>query len=1193
MALLVATMTFGQQQTVFPLLLKNGTIKASEKLPQAEPMVYDGYRYVIIQKRDLAVKANFHGFEVLEYLPKFSGFARVAVEDFEQARQNLTVAGGAVLDIQPDWKLSPALYNANYPEWAWLGEKDMKIWLRYWPGLDHQRITRELAFRQMEVIDQKPAEDLIALRFNPEEISRLQGLPFVVYIQEMEDPGEPENFTARTSVRVNTMQSPAKNGLHYDGSGVIVGHNDAGLLGEHIDFKGRLTQVGNSSSTSDHGDHTAGTIFGAGNRDPRAEGMAPGSDMYYALYPANLNNADAIYNNQNVRLTSNSFSNGCNNGYTNFTRQVDQDAIDNPNMLHVFSAGNNGTSDCGYGAGAGWGNVTGGHKQGKNVIAVANFTRTDALATSSSRGPASDGRVKPDIAAVGTSVNSTTDIPAPNSYDRKTGTSMSCPGITGSLAVLMEAYKAENGGNEPEAALLKGMLLNGADDLGGRGPDFRHGYGRANIRNSYQMLTNGQYFTNTLGTGDSLTFSVNVPANIAHMKVMLIWSDPAASTSAARALVNDLDMELDDNGTNYQPWVLDPTPNSVSLQQAASRGRDSLNNMEQVTLDNPGVGTKTIKVKGFNVPNGPQRFYLLYYFEKDEIAISYPLPGEAIASFSAELVRWDAPYNYGPFAMDLSFDGGSTYSNVISNLNSNHYTWNTPALAQNDLYLRIRSAQDTQEVGPLTLLGVPGNIQFGSICPDSVELNWSSITGASGYVVYQLGAKYMDSVTYVTSPSAKISHNAFREDWYAVAGVINDTSVGFRSLAVKKDIGIQNCAIKKDLMISRVISPGKGALSDCFNTSALPVTVEIVNTGLDSISGFATGYLGGGFPARIENYSGVIAPGDTVEYTFQNSTLLLRPNAINDYQFWVETAVPDNNPFNDTLLHYLQSYSASNTISTFPYQEDFESFNLCSTASDCGLISCSTENGWFNARNFSADDIDFRPASGSTPSTGTGPNFDHNPGHSGGVYLYTEASGDCDSAEALFTSPCIDLNGTYRPEASIWYHMNGTGHMGVLTVDVFDGKRWYLDAAGSPIAGHQGSQWQELKIDLSRFRDNTIVLRFRAKTGSSFRSDISIDDFSIYDLSGVGLSELAQAEFRVYPNPYRDNFFIELNEDINPENTEIRVSNLAGQTIWAGAFENNAGTRKMQIDLGSSASGLYLVEITSEGYKATTRLSKI
>ncbi|MDZ7846280.1 MAG: S8 family serine peptidase [Owenweeksia sp.] len=91
----------------------------------------------------------------------------------------------------------------------------------------------------------------------------------------------------------------------------------------------------------------AGTIFGAGNIDPRAEGMAPGAEIYYQDYPDNLNNVDSDFNTQNVRITSSSYSNGCNAGYTNFTRQMDQDAIDNPALLHIFSAGNSGNSNCG------------------------------------------------------------------------------------------------------------------------------------------------------------------------------------------------------------------------------------------------------------------------------------------------------------------------------------------------------------------------------------------------------------------------------------------------------------------------------------------------------------------------------------------------------------------------------------------------------------------------------------------------------------------------------------------------------------------------------------------------------------------------------------------------------------------------------------------------------------------------------
>ena len=84
----------------------------------------------------------------------------------------------------------------------------------------------------------------------------------------------------------------------------------------------------------------------------------------------------------------------CNSGYTTLARQLDQQVHDRAQLTHVFSAGNSGSTDCGYGAGSGWGNITGGHKAGKNVIAVGNLSHTDALAGSSSRGPAEDGRYK-------------------------------------------------------------------------------------------------------------------------------------------------------------------------------------------------------------------------------------------------------------------------------------------------------------------------------------------------------------------------------------------------------------------------------------------------------------------------------------------------------------------------------------------------------------------------------------------------------------------------------------------------------------------------------------------------------------------------------------------------------------------------------------------------------------------------------
>ena len=108
------------------------------------------------------------------------------------------------------------------------------------------------------------------------------------------------------------------------------------------------------TSSGNHGDHVAGTILGGGIYDPDGMGLAPGADLVYSSYPANFTSVDQDYVNYNVRITTSSYSNGCNAGYTSTTQQVDNDILQNPKLMHVFSAGNSATSDCGYGAGSGW-----------------------------------------------------------------------------------------------------------------------------------------------------------------------------------------------------------------------------------------------------------------------------------------------------------------------------------------------------------------------------------------------------------------------------------------------------------------------------------------------------------------------------------------------------------------------------------------------------------------------------------------------------------------------------------------------------------------------------------------------------------------------------------------------------------------------------------------------------------------------
>lgn len=214
---------------------------------------------------------------------------------------------------------------------------------------------------------------------------------------------------------------------------------DDGIVGPHIDFQGRIDNSQASGTGGTHGDGVSGIMVGAGNLNPSMRGMAANANLYVVNYESEFLDAPTVglLNSGAVQITNSSYSNGCNDGYTTATQNVDTQIHDIPTLLHVFSAGNSNGSNCGYGAGSQWGNITGGHKQGKNAIATANVYFDGNLVSSSSRGPAHDGRIKPDIAANGQNQNSTDEG---NTYQQFGGTSGAAPGIAGISAQLYELY---------------------------------------------------------------------------------------------------------------------------------------------------------------------------------------------------------------------------------------------------------------------------------------------------------------------------------------------------------------------------------------------------------------------------------------------------------------------------------------------------------------------------------------------------------------------------------------------------------------------------------------------------------------------------------------------------------------------------------------------------------------------------------
>ena len=552
---------------------------------------------------------------------------------------------------------------------------------------------------------------------------------------------------------------------------------DDGEIGPHIDYQGRLDQSSATSSSGSHGDHCAGTIMGSGNLDPKTKGMASGAFLHvYGSSNNNYYDVPNLYQNYDVTITSKSYSDGCNAGYTSLSSDLDEMIYDYPSLMHVFSAGNNGTSDCGYGAGSNWGNVTGGHKQAKNVIACGRVDFMDNLASSSSRGPAADGRIKPDICAKGSSVYSTVST---NDYDTYSGTSMSCPGVSGSLALLYQGYKELNWGFNPKSGLIKAIVLNTAEDLGNNGPDFKHGWGRINVDRAYKALEENRYTSSSIDQGISNNHIIDVPVGVNQIKVMVYWNDEAASSNSSIALVNNLNIELTQpNGTINLPLVLDYFPNASNLDAPAIPGVDNRNNMEQVVINNPLPGSYDLEVIGFSVPFGPQEYFVTYEFITDEIFVTYPVGGESFVPGETEVIRWDAFGNSGNFAVEYSTNNGNTWNNIgLIQGSDRHCDWIVPSAnaPYNKVLVRVsRGVNSDQSDSDFSIINIPQNFNINWVCPDSIFFSWNPVSGVDGYEISMLGNKYMDSI-FATSNTAYlyVSPSNNNEGWFAIRSLIN------------------------------------------------------------------------------------------------------------------------------------------------------------------------------------------------------------------------------------------------------------------------------------------------------------------------------------------------------------------------------------------------------------------------------------
>lgn len=192
----------------------------------------------------------------------------------------------------------------------------------------------------------------------------------------------------------------------------------------------------------------------------------------------------------------------------------------------------------------------------------------------------------------------------------------------------------------------------------------------------------------------------------------------------------------------------------------------------------------------------------------------------------------------------------------------------------------------------------------------------------------------------------------------------------------------------------------------------------------------------------------------------------------------------------------LATAAYSQVISTFPHTTDFEGQALCGTS--CSG-SCNPTTGWKNADQygFPQAGTDWLVEDGSTPSTDTGPDQDHTTGTATGKYFYVETSG-CVAVQAHCVSALYDFSASTAPRMQFWWHMYGAT-MGQMHIDVdtSETNNWVMDVVPSWTANQ--NLWQMMDISLAAFAgDDSVRIRFRFNTGTSFTSDAAIDDITVY-----------------------------------------------------------------------------------------------
>jgi hypothetical protein len=842
---------FSQEDSSYTLMLKSGPFTPQKNI---SPAIVDqfnrnanrveGQTFAIIQFENIPTEPDRQkllqaGMELLDYIP--NNAYTVSIKKSLDANVLSQAKARAIIELTARQKMFPGLARNIFPSWAIKSPATIDVWITFPKTISFETLQNELAQRNFEIISsQFKNYHAVSLRVAQQRLTELAALPFVEYVEPIQP--EPQllanNFTnwGKDAVKGSILNAPlAVGGRNLKGEGIVIGVGDNANVRLHVDFRNRIIDRA-ASNWQGHGTHVTGIVASAGNVNEIRTGLAPKSKIVSQIFSGIWQNAPTYVSDYGMVISNNSYGNIVNDCdyfglYDIYSRILDQQAFDLPNLQNVFAAGNSGYYNCSPYPDS-FRTVLGSYQSAKNVISVGNATPYNSIFSQSSRGPVRDGRIKPEIIAIGSYIISD-GSPGLFPYYENTGTSMASPSVSGGLGLLYQRYRQLNGGANPKNALMKTLVCNSGDDWGNAGPDYRHGFGLMNLWRAVNMMENNRYFSSTIGTGTTQTNVISVPAGMAQLKVMLYWNDPIPSPLAIQSLVNDLDLEVvTPSSSAVLPFVLDTVPQNI--RNAATTGVDHINNIEQAVINNPVAGNYTIRVKGTAVTtNSPQEYFVAYDFVPAETKLAIPIGGEAYVPGENLMIQWDSygdPQN--TFKTEFSPDNGASWVLIRDNINPGlryDSSFVIPNIATDQALIRVtRNGSGFSSTSyPFTILQQPTLSLAPVQCHCYISLNWTAVPGATDYDVMILRGDEM--MTIASTTALNYVYSGLSKDsvyWVAVRPRINGKP-GRRSIAMSDQPNFGTCigAISdNDLMIDAFLAPSSGRQ---FTTTSLTATTTI------------------------------------------------------------------------------------------------------------------------------------------------------------------------------------------------------------------------------------------------------------------------------------------------------------------------------------------------------------------------------